>query len=90
MDAWTFIFLMLVLKIPIVLLLGIVWWAIHAEPDPAEDESGEGGSKRPRNPHPRGPLPRPARRGPHHADRRVPAPPRTRSVLNGTRDNHHA
>ena len=89
MDTWTFIFLVLILKIPIVLLLGIVWWAVHATPESASDESEEGGSKRPLNPHPRGPLPRPARRGPH-GEHRSPAPPRTRSVLAGSRDNHHA
>lgn len=89
MDASTFIFLVLVLKIPVVLLLGIVWWAVHATPETATGESGDGGSKRPLSPHPRGPLPRPARRGPH-GDRLPQAPPRTRSVVGCSRDNHHA
>ena len=89
MDTWTFIFLMVALKIPIVLLLGLVYWAVRQTPDAAGGESDDGGSKRPRSPHPRGPLPRPARRGPH-GDRRMPAPPRTRSVLTRSRDNHHA
>lgn len=89
MDTWTFIFLVLILKIPIVLLLGIVWWAVHATPDTATGESGDGGSKRPLSPHPRGPLPRRARRGPH-GDEPSQAPPRNRSVVARARDNHHA
>jgi hypothetical protein len=66
----TFIFLMVVLKIPIFALFYIVWWAVHSPPEtePATDE--DGGSKRPLNPRPRHPHPRPAlprnpRRGPH-------------------------
>ena len=57
----TFIFLMVVLKLPIFALLYIVWWAIHAtpEPEPVTDEDG-GTSK------PLAPRPRPRRiRGPH-------------------------
>lgn len=75
-TAWTFIFMMVVLKIPVAALLWIVWWAIHATPDPepAED-GGDGGTRRPREP--RGPRPRPPRRGPH-GEPPVPAPPRTR------------
>ena len=30
------IFLMLVLKLPILYLIGVVWWAVRAEPRPAE------------------------------------------------------
>ena len=81
----TFIFLMVVLKIPICALLYIVWWAIHqeVEPDAATDEGG--GTKkplapRPRHPHPRPALPRPPRRGPHGAPALV-SPPRVRTVL---------
>ncbi len=89
MDTWTFIFLMVALKIPIVMLLGLVYWAVRDAPETASDDSDDGGSKRPRNPHPRGPLPRPARRGPH-GDTPARAPARTRSVLTQSRDNHHA
>jgi hypothetical protein len=35
-TAWELIFMMLVLKIPIVYLIGVVWWAIRATPDPYE------------------------------------------------------
>jgi hypothetical protein len=34
--VWELIFLMLVLKIPIVYLCAVVWWAIKAEPRPLE------------------------------------------------------
>lgn len=81
----TFIFLMVVLKIPIAGLLYIVWWAIHAEPEPATATDDDGGTKKPRTPRPRHPHPRPAlprmpRRGPHGAPA-VPPPARTRTVL---------
>lgn len=33
-DAWELIFLMLVLKLPIVYLIGVVLWAIRAKPQP--------------------------------------------------------
>ena len=33
---WELIFLMVVLKIPIVYLCAVVWWAIKAEPRPLE------------------------------------------------------
>lgn len=89
MDIWTFLFLMLALKIPVGLLLWIVWWAIHQTPEPAADEPGDGGSKRPRNPHPRGPLPRRSRRGPHR-EHPPGAPARTRSVIARSRDCDHA
>jgi len=64
-----------VLKLPIVALLWICWWAIRAEPEPAADESagGDGG-----NGHsPRSPRPRPPRRG-DHAEQAPQPPPRVR------------
>ncbi len=85
--SMTFIFLMFVLKIPICGLLYIVWWAIHAEPEPEVATDDEGGTKkprepqpRPRHPHPRPALPRPPRRGPHGAPALAP-PLRTRTVV---------
>lgn len=73
----TFIFMMLVLKIPIAALLWIVYWAIKQEPEPAPAAGDDGG--RPRRPHPREPRPRRPRRGSHGDP--VPAPPsRVRSV----------
>jgi hypothetical protein len=82
----TFIFLMVVLKLPIFALFYIVWWAVRStdEPQPVADD--DGGTKkplapRPRHPrHPRPPLPRNPRRGPHGAPAPAP-PPRVRTVV---------
>jgi hypothetical protein len=82
-DA-AFIFLMVVLKIPIAALLYIVWWAIRATPE-TDVGAGrdDGGTKAPRPAQPRHPRdrrPNPRRRGPHGAP--VCAPPaRTRSLV---------
>jgi hypothetical protein len=35
-EAWEFVFMMLVLKLPILYLIGVVWWAVRAVPDPYE------------------------------------------------------
>jgi hypothetical protein len=81
--TWTFIWLMLLLKIPIVGMGWLVWWAIHrADQEPATSGDEDGGSKVDphRRLHPRPPRsPRP-RRGPH-AGAPPPAPRRTRSVV---------
>ena len=83
MNGWTFVYLMVVLKIPIALLLYLVWWAVHQVPDAEpETQSGDGGSGR--RLHPRGPLPRHPRRGPHGGAAPTP-PPRTRTVVAGGR-----
>jgi hypothetical protein len=73
----TFIFMMLVLKIPIAALLWIVYWAIKQEPEPEPAAGGDGGS--PRRPHPREPRPRRPRRG-AHGDPAAAPPARVRSV----------
>jgi hypothetical protein len=80
--GWTFVYLMPILKIPIVALLWIVWWAIRAAPETEPETTGAddtGGSKTRRR-HPREPLPRNPRRGPHGDPLPLP-PPRTRTVL---------
>src|SRR3954470_10596418 len=46
--SWTFIYLMVGLKIPIFALLYLVWWAIHQTPE--TEGLGDGGSARPRPP----------------------------------------
>jgi hypothetical protein len=74
-DAWTFLWLMLFLKLPIVALFLIVRWAVRQTP---EDWTGQDGGIGPRpsapSPrHPRSPLPRPPRRGPHPGP--APLPP---------------
>ena len=77
MEAWGFIWVMFVLKIPLVALLWLVWYAIKAEPEPVGEDSGDGGVGK-REPHePRGPS-RPRHRGPH-GDPVVPPPPRIRT-----------
>lgn len=79
MTTWTFIYLMVILKIPIALLFYIVWWAVKQTPEGFEQpDGGDGGSRR--RPHPRGSLPRSPRRGPHGAPAPTP-PPRVRSVV---------
>ena len=35
--TWGFLWLMFALKIPIVGLLWIVWWAVHAEPETEQE-----------------------------------------------------
>lgn len=89
--GWTFIWLMLLLKIPIGGLLWLVWWAIHKtdeEPVGARDEDGGSKVDLGRVHHPRPPRsPRP-RRGPH-TGALPPAPPRSRSVVARARKVEH-
>jgi hypothetical protein len=78
-DAFTFIWLMVLLKIPMVALFLIVRWAIRQTPEEATGEDGGIGPRpNPIHPHhPRSRRPRPPRRGPH-GDPAAPAPPRAR------------
>jgi hypothetical protein len=71
-TTWTFIWLMFLLKIPIVGLFLIVRWAVGQTPEIAsEEDGGIGRPVRPYGPrHPRTRLPKAPRRGPH----REPAP----------------
>jgi hypothetical protein len=64
------IFLMLVLKLPILYLIGVVWWAVRAEPRPADSApllvpAGNEPPDRHRRPGPR----RSRRGGPHDRGR---------------------
>jgi hypothetical protein len=77
---WTgFLFLMFALKIPLGMLLWLVWWAIRQTPDEEQlPQGGDGGSRvgdRPPHTPPRRP-----RRGPH-GDPAPAAPPRTRTTV---------
>ncbi len=36
--AWEIIFMLVILKIPIVYIAVVIWWAIKAEPEPGELE----------------------------------------------------
>jgi len=79
--GWTFVYLMLILKIPIAALLWIVWWAIHSAPETEpEKNADDGGGSKTRHRHPRKPLPRHPRRGPHGDPLPLP-PPRARTVV---------
>ena len=84
---WGFIWLMFVLKIPIIALLLLVWWAVKQETEPAEDRRDGGIGDRPRPPHPHVPRRRP--RGPH-GDPVLPAPPRVRKVRAKGRSIHRS
>lgn len=75
---------MFVLKIPIVMLFSIVWWAAKQETGPADDDRGDGGARvDAHNPSPR--RPKPDRRGPH-GDPAIPSPPRMRAKTYRGRD----
>jgi hypothetical protein len=90
--AWTFIWLMLLLKIPIGGMAWLVWWAIHkTDEEPATARDEDGGSKVDRerlHHHPRPPRPHRPRRGPH-AGATPPSPPRVRSVVARARKVEH-
>jgi hypothetical protein len=75
--GWTMFFLFVALKVPLLALCWLVWWAIHQVPEEWEQPGGDGGAKR--RPHPPGPLRRPPRRGPHGDPAPLP-PPRVRTV----------
>jgi hypothetical protein len=72
---WAMLFLFVGLKVPLLALCWLVWWAIHQTDDEVQGPGGDGGSRT--RPHPREPLPRPPRRGPH-GDPAPPSPPRVR------------
>jgi hypothetical protein len=88
--TWTFVWLMLGLKIPIAALAYIVWWAVKdpPEPVPAPDDRGDGNDRIAQHRHPRKPLPRHPRRGPHGGLAPVP-PARMRTTRARTRSIEH-
>jgi hypothetical protein len=83
--TWGFIWLMVVLKIPILMLLGIVWWAVRQGDDAPQDVPPEMARVRP---HPPQLPPRKRPRGPHGDDLPLPSPPRVRSVVRGRELSH--
>jgi hypothetical protein len=87
--GWTFLYLMVFLKLPILALLYLVWWAIRQTPEPGDGGGGDddGGSRRPR--HPRPPLRPLPRRGPHHGIPAPAAPARVRPVVARSRSAAH-
>ena len=83
--VWEFVFMILILKIPIVYLCLVVWWAVRAEPRPLEsaalpapnlDEPPDRGWRRR--------LRTPVRRGPHGGPART-YPRTARATLAPTR-----
>jgi hypothetical protein len=80
--GWTVIFMLVVLKLPVVYLAGVVWWAIRAEPRPTPEDGLRVAS--PDAPPPaspwlwgrRGGRLRPSRGGPHGHRPRTPRDPR--------------
>jgi hypothetical protein len=58
------LWLALALKVPIVALLYLVWWAVKDPPETMVDDEGGSADRDPR-PHPRDRPPRAPRRGPH-------------------------
>jgi cell division protein FtsN len=89
-SAWGIVWLAIALKIPIVALLYIVWWAIKDPPVPEPQDDGGGSHDRDPRPHPRGRPPHPPRRGPHGAPEpsapaRVRVAQRPRRVPSGHR-----
>jgi hypothetical protein len=73
MVWWEIVFMLVILKIPIVYLCAVIWWAIRAEPFLDEGTPGSGGNepldprpwwrppRRRRSPGPHGMPPRSAR-----------------------------
>jgi hypothetical protein len=76
--GWGFVWMMVVLKLPVIALLWICWWAIKQSDMEMEHPPEGGGSDR--HPHrgPRPRRPRPPRRGPH-AEPPPRAPARVRA-----------
>jgi len=88
-TTWTFIWLMVILKVPIVALFLIVRWAVRQTPETEPDlDGGIGPRTQPRHPHhPRSRLPRAPRRGPH-GDPAPAAPERMRVLARRQRQPH--
>jgi hypothetical protein len=86
MEVWTFVWLMVFLKIPIVALFLIVRWAVNQTPE--TEPGGDGGIGPRPSPHPHHPRPRPPgavsrlprRRGPH-GDPAPSSPTRVRTLV---------
>jgi hypothetical protein len=86
--TWGFVWLMVILKIPLFGLLFLVWWAIRQQPEEAPAGEDDGGAKLRPRPHPHPRRPRHPRRDPHGA-LPPPAPPRVRSVVARAREAAH-
>jgi hypothetical protein len=76
--TWGFLWIMLALKIPLIALIVLVWWAIRQKPEEPQGSDDDGGIKR-EHPHRPRPFPRRPRRGPHGGLPPIP-PARVRTV----------
>lgn len=86
--GWTFFWLMVVMKIPIVMLFCIVYWAIKQTDADELPSNGDGGVRPPHRPR----LPRhPRHRGPHGSPAGTLVRPRSRTptVTARARARHH-
>jgi hypothetical protein len=91
-TTWTFIWLMVILKIPILALFLIVRWAVRQTPETEPGlDGGIGPRQLPLHPHRGGGRgsrpPRAPRRGPH-GDRAPAAPRRVRAPASSQRQPH--
>jgi hypothetical protein len=68
--AWTLVYMILILKIPMAAALYIVWWAVKQEPEPEEGLADDSPGPRRRPPM----RPRWPRRGPFGGAGRRPVP----------------
>lgn len=85
---WTFAYLLVGLKLPLLLLGWILWWATR--PVASGDQGdGDGGIRRTGPRHPRPTLPRAPRRGPH-GDPSPRPPARNRVAHTHARHPHSA
>ena len=77
--TWGFLWIMIGLKVPLVALILLVWWAVRQGPDAPQAPPEDDGGIRRRRLHPREPFPRRPRRGPH-GDPAPQPPTRVRTV----------
>jgi hypothetical protein len=69
--VWEFVFMMVILKIPIVYLCLVVYWAVKAEPEPLEPAQLPVEARGPDPRPPWQPRPHQARPGPHGSPSRA-------------------
>ena len=77
---WAIIFMLVILKLPVLYLVGVVWWAIKSEPRPEDGVARLVEQPEPASPSAwwrRSEAARPRRGGPHSSRSRRPGPART-------------